>query len=221
MLDLRAAIWDVDGTLVDTAELHFQAWVAVCREHGRGFSREEFAATFGRRNAEIIGQLWGRRFGDDEAARLADRKEELYRAAASHGVALLPGARVLLEALRGAGFRQAVGSSAPRANLDLILRLTDTSHFFGAVVAMEDTQRGKPDPEVFTTAAARLAVPPGGCVVFEDAVAGVEAAHAGGMCCVAVRSGSHPRERLLQAGADLVVDSLEDVTAETVSDLVS
>src|SRR6185437_14584571 len=104
--------------------LHFQAWEAVCREHGRDFTRADFAATFGRRNPEIIHTLFGERFNDEQSAALADRKEEVYRAAASAGVVLLPGARTLLDDLHRAGFVQAIGSSAPRANLELILRLT-------------------------------------------------------------------------------------------------
>src|ERR1700752_204679 len=94
-----AAIWDMDGTLVDTAELHFQAWEAVCREQGRDFTRADFAATFGRRNPEIIGALFGERFNEAEIAALGERKEVLYRAAAEKGVELLPGVHHLLEGL--------------------------------------------------------------------------------------------------------------------------
>src|SRR5437764_4323014 len=113
-----AAIWDMDGTLVDTAELHFEAWKETCRELGRDFTRADFAATFGRRNPEIIRHLFGERFDGAAIDDLGARKEELYKAAARQGVELLPGARALLEGLRAAGFRQAIGSSAPRGNID-------------------------------------------------------------------------------------------------------
>jgi beta-phosphoglucomutase len=217
MAEPRGAIWDVDGTLVDTAELHFAAWAEVARAHGRGFTRADFAATFGRRNPEIIAALFGDRFTAEEAAALGERKEELYRAAAGKGVGLLPGVAELLEGLRRAGFRQAIGSSAPRKNLELILKRTGIEKYMDAVVGAEETERGKPDPQVFLLAAQKLGVPPGRCVVFEDAVAGVQAAKAGGMRCVAVRCvGHHPEEALRRAGADLVVDSLEQVSAEAV-----
>jgi beta-phosphoglucomutase len=217
----RAAVWDVDGTLVDTAEQHFQAWYDVCRELGRDFTRADFAATFGRRNPEIIAYLFGDRFGPPEVAALGDRKEVLYRAAAGRGVTLLPGVAGLLEALARDGFQQAVGSSAPHANLELILDCTGVRRYFGAVVGMEDTTRGKPDPEVFLTAAGRLGIDPARCVVFEDAVAGVQAARAGGMRCVAVAFvGHHPEEALRRAGADLVVHTLADVTAAQVAALL-
>jgi beta-phosphoglucomutase len=215
------AIWDMDGTLVDTAELHFRAWEEVCREQGRPFSRADFAATFGQRNPEIIRALFGDRFDDEHIAELGDRKEEKYRAAARRGVAPLPGVVALLEGLRRAGFRQAIGSSAPRANLDLILGLLGVASSFDAVVSSEDTQRGKPDPQVFLVAAERLGVPPGRCVVFEDAVAGVQAARAAGMKCVAVRFvGHHPEDALRRAGADLVVPTLEQVSVQAVRDLL-
>jgi beta-phosphoglucomutase len=215
-----AVIWDVDGTLVDTAELHFQAWSELMRQLGRPFSRDDFASTFGWRNPEIIQRLLGER-PPAEVAELGERKEVLYRSAARSGVALLPGARALLDGLLAAGFRQAIGSSAPRENLELILHQTGARHFFDAIVSMEDTQRGKPDPQVFLVAAAKLQAEPRDCVVMEDAVVGVQAARSGGMQAIAVRVvGHHPAEKLKAAGADLVVNSLEDVSVETVRDIL-
>jgi beta-phosphoglucomutase len=212
-----AVIWDVDGTLVDTAELHFRAWVDLCRDLGRDFTRADFAATFGRRNPEIIRYLLGDRFDDAMIDKLGARKEDLYKSAARRGVALLPGARELLEGLHAAGFRQAIGSSAPRGNIDLILELTGAARYFGAVTSAEDTQRGKPDPQVFLIAAQKLGVLPLRCIVMEDAVAGVEAAKAGGMKCVGVTFvGHHPDESLRRAGADLVVKTLAQVSVDAV-----
>jgi beta-phosphoglucomutase family hydrolase len=218
-----AVIWDVDGTLVDTAELHFRAWEELCRGLGRDFTRADFAATFGRRNPEIFRHLFGERFGDRDMDELGFRKEELYRAAArGGGVELLPGARALLEGLHAAGFRQAIGSSAPLANIELILAMTRSAAFFQAISSAEDTQRGKPDPQVFLVAAEKLGVPPRRCVVFEDAVAGVEAAKAGGMMCVAVTFvGHHPAEKLRAAGADRVVRSFSELSPDDVIGLIA
>ena len=219
--DNGAVIWDVDGTLVDTAEMHFRAWEELCAELGRPFTRADFAATFGRRNPEIFQYL----FGDRLASRVDElgfHKEELYRAAARQGVELLPGARALLEGLHASGFKQAIGSSAPLANVELILQITHSAQFFDAISSAEDTQRGKPDPQVFEVAARKLRVPPAKCVVMEDAVAGVEAAKAGGMKCIAVSFvGHHPEEKLRAAGADLVVPTLERVSVQAVRDLVA
>jgi beta-phosphoglucomutase len=219
--DPCAVIWDVDGTLVDTAEMHFAAWAKLAAEMGRPFGRDDFAATFGRRNPEIIRFLFRQEFSDADVARIGETKENYYRAAAANGVQLLPGVRALLDGLHARGVRQAVGSSAPRGNLDLILRITDSRRYFDAIVGMEDTTRGKPDPQVFLTAAAKLRVPPARCVVLEDAVAGVEAAKAGGMKCVAVTFvGHHPAERLKAAGADRVVGRFTEIAAADVIGLL-
>jgi len=217
-----AAIWDVDGTLVDTAEMHFAAWTDLAAEIGRPFSRADFAATFGRRNPEIIRALFDAKASDANLADLGQRKEVKYREAARRaGVKLLPGAGDLLRGLRDLGWAHAIASSAPRANLEMILDLTGTREFFASVVSAEDTQRGKPDPQVFQLAAERLAMPSERCVVFEDAVAGVQAARAARMKCVAVRFvGHHPAEKLTAAGASRVVESLADVTAQDVARLL-
>jgi beta-phosphoglucomutase len=217
----RAAIWDVDGTIVDTAERHFRAWVEVCRERGRDFTRADFAATFGRRNPEILTYLFGDGMAAGEAIAFADRKEELYREASRHGIDLLPGVAALMEGLHRLGWKQAIGSSAPRANLELILELTGVDRYLGAVVGSEDTTRGKPDPQVFLVAAKRLGVEPRDAVVFEDAVAGVEAARAAGMRCVGVSFvGHHPPDKLRAAGADIVVESLAEIDAAGVARLI-
>jgi beta-phosphoglucomutase len=199
------AIWDMDGTLVDTAELHFAAWEAVCRSRGRDFTREDFAATFGQRNPEIIRKLFGNDYDEEGIAAFGEEKEVQYREAAR----------------RAAGIRQAIGSSAPRKNLELIRELTGVGDYFSAIVGAEETQRGKPDPQVFQVAAGKLGVPPGRCVVFEDAVPGVQAARAGGMKCVAVRfAGHHAEDALRAAGADIVVGSLEKVSVGQVLGLL-
>src|SRR5256885_9000099 len=129
-----AVIWDVDGTLVDTAELHFAAWLRLAGEMGRPFSRDDFTATFGRRNPDIIRYLFRQEFTDAEVLDIGERKENYYRSEAEKGVRLLPGARELLDVLHTRGARQAVGSSPPRGNLDLILHITNSRQYFAALV---------------------------------------------------------------------------------------
>lgn len=220
--DKRAVIWDVDGTLVDTGELHFRAWVELAESIQQPFTRADFAATFGWRNPEIIPKLFGTHRSEQEVIELGDRKEAIYRAEAAKGVNLLPGVNALLAKLHATGFKQAIGSSAPRHNLDLILELTNSASYFDAVIAMEDTQNGKPHPEVFLRGAERLGVPPARCLVMEDAPAGVQAARAGGMKCIGITFvGHHSAEKLKAAGADRVVQSLEEVTVADVDALLA
>ncbi len=212
-----AVIWDMDGTLVDTGEMHFNGWVRLAQDLGKPFTRQMFRDTFGRRNPEIIAEIFSADYTPEKVADLGFRKEEYYRAEAQHGVDLLPGVRPMLEALHRAGYRQAIGSSAPRQNLDLILALTDSGKYFEAIVSMEDTSRGKPDPQVFQVAAEKLGVPPERCLVMEDAVAGVQAAHAAEMKAIAISFvGHHPAATLKEAGADLVVETLEKTSVETI-----
>lgn len=217
-----AVIWDVDGTLVDTAELHYHAWCVLAREIDKTYSRADFAATFGWRNPEIIPKVFGPGFSEREILELGERKENYYRAEASKGLELLPGVRRLIKALQQAGISQAIGSSAPRANLELILEMTKLKATFGAVVAMEDVVRGKPHPDVFLLAAEKLGVPPEQCVVIEDAPVGVQAAKAGGMRAVGVTFvNHHPADKLREAGADRVVTSLEELDVPAIQALCS
>ena len=218
---MDAVIWDVDGTLVDTAELHFQAWCVLAKEIGRDYTRADFAATFGWRNPEIIPFLFGPGYSASEIDDLGRRKEDYYRAEAKKGVALLPGVRELLDTLKSAGFAQAIGSSAPRANVDLILDLNELRQHLPVVVALEDTTRGKPDPQVFLTAAERLGVDPKRCVVFEDAPVGVRAAKAAGMKAVGVTFVGHHSAATLEAeGADRIVANLREMNVAEVRRLV-
>jgi beta-phosphoglucomutase len=217
-----AALWDVDGTLVDTAELHFDAWCRFAADLALPFSRADFAATFGKRNPEIIRQLFDPTASDDQCLDWGERKEVYYRkAAAEKGIQLLPGVAALLAALADARWLQAVGSSAPRANLTLLFELTDTTQYFSAIISGDDVSRGKPDPEVFLTAASRLGVPPTRCVVLEDAVAGVQAATAAGMVSVGVTfAGHHSRDSLRAAGAGVVVETLTDLSVTRLASLI-
>jgi beta-phosphoglucomutase len=214
-------IWDVDGTLLDSGELHFDSWVRLAGDLNRPFTRDDFRATFGRRNPEIIRSLFGEHYSEQEVADLGFQKEEYYRAAARSGLSLLPGVRSLLANLHAAGFKQAIGSSAPRQNIELLMELTGIEPYFEAIVGSEDTQRGKPDPQVFLVAAEKLGLAPAHCLVMEDAVAGVEAATAAGMASIAVTFvGHHLDNDLIIAGAKRVVKSLEDVQVDTIVELL-
>jgi beta-phosphoglucomutase len=201
------AVWDLDGTLVDTATNHYTAWRALLREHGRDLTYEEFRPTFGLRNDDILVHHFG--FDPDPAriAALGERKEELFRASLEReGVRTQPGARELVEHLHALGARQAIASSAPPANIDLMVRLLSLP--FDAVVSGEQVACGKPAPDIFLRAAERLDLPPARVVVTEDAPAGVEAGKAAGSRVIAIAA-TFPAESL--AAADLVVRSFVEV----------
>ncbi len=207
----------MDGVIVDSAPLHFEAWRETFRSRGWAIEREEFDHTFGLRNDAIIRSVLGEGVEPGEIANLSREKEEDFRRRLGQSTSTLPGVRELMESAARLGFRQAMASSAPRLNIEVILRTLDTVGAFDAIVAGEDVVRGKPDPEVFLAAAERLGIDPGRCIVIEDAVGGVQGAGAAGMKCVAVTN-THPRGAL--ARADLVVDSLEEVDPEILEGLI-
>lgn len=211
-----AAIWDMDGVLVDTGRAHYQSWVEALAKRSVPLSYEQFNATFGMNNTSIL-KLWlGADTPQSEIDVVADDKETIFRQLVAGRIQPLAGVRALLEGLQKAGFRQAVASSAPLANIDVLLDATRLRPFFDAVVSASRLP-GKPDPAVYLEAAARLGVAPAGCVVVEDAVAGVEGARRAGMRCIAVTNTNLPASL---AAADLVVDSLEKVSAKTFTRLL-
>lgn len=202
----RAVLWDVDGTLLDSAEYHYLAWRDMLAAERFDLSRERFAASFGQRNDAVLRGYFGPDFPLHEIERISAAKEARYRELIRHsGITPLPGVRHWLQTLHAAGWRQAVASSAPRLSLEAMIAALELDRFFRASVAAEDVQRGKPDPQVFLLAAQRLGVPPARCVVVEDAPAGLEGARRAGMRAIGVRS-THA-----DLQADRVVDALDQL----------
>ncbi len=217
-----AAIFDLDGTLVDSYDAHFDAWRQVAGEIGHDLTVEQFARQFGRTNDPILREIFewvGRETPDAAGLRsLADRKEALFRAAIEQAFPSMAGGRALLRALREGGWRLAVGSSAPPDNVALAVAGLEAGSLFEALVHGDDVKHGKPDPEVFLLAAKRLGVEPSRCVVVEDAPPGLEAAQRAGMASIGLASKGRTRAEL--AAADLVVDSLEELDPRTFLRLV-
>ena len=206
---LRAVLWDLDGTLVDSEEYHWQAWRDILAPEGLSISYDQFLASFGRKNDPIMRDWLGDGYTPDRAARLADTKEAGYRRlVAAHGLTPLPGAREWLTRLHDAGWKQAIVTSAPRANAEVMLEALGLNHVFDAVVTAEDVSHGKPDPEVFLTGASRLGVPPGRAIVVEDAASGIEGARRANMKSVGV-NGRVPLP------ADVVVKALTELAPDT------
>lgn len=214
-----AVIWDVDGVLIDSGEQHRRAWEQLAREEGLPYSDAAFWATFGMRNADIFPRMFGVSGPPERIVALGDRKEAIYRALLAEDAVALPGAKELLAALHAVGYRQALGSSAPPANLEAIISLLGIASFLNAIVSGEQVAHGKPAPDIFLTAAGRLQIPPAQCLVIEDAPAGVAAAHAGGMRCLAVRRAGQPDAPGLDA-ADALVDALTDASVALVDRLL-
>lgn len=204
-------LWDLDGTLIDSRDQHWRAWRNTMEAQGAPITEAEFEATFGQRNEAFLGAWLG---GDTDPAavrRVGDAKESRYRALLEReGVQALPGALDWVEYLHGGGWRQAIATSAPRRNAELVTTLLGIGDRIAAVVAAGDVDEGKPAPDVFLEAADRLRVTPSRCVVVEDAAAGVEAAGRAGMRCVGI---GVPR-------ADVTVGSLTELPGDTFERLI-
>ncbi|MDR3228235.1 MAG: HAD family phosphatase [Puniceicoccales bacterium] len=213
-----AAIFDWDGVIVDSSDAHARSWELLAAEEKLPLPNGHFKKGFGRKNEYIIPHILSWVPADDIAgiARLGARKEALYREIIGEtGLEPLPGARELLAGLRAAGIPRAVGSSSHRANIDLSIRLLGLEGLFDGIVTSEDVSVGKPDPEVFLKAAASVGCEAGRGVVFEDALAGVEAGLAGGFRVIAVAT-TNSTDALAKTGAHRVVERLTSVTPDLV-----
>lgn len=186
---VRAILFDLDGVLTDTAELHFQSWKSVADELGIPFDRAANEALRGLSREESLERLLGPRcaeFTPDEKAAITRQKNEAYldRVRRMSLRDVFPGAADLLRDLRSAGVRLAVASSSRNAHA--VVERLGIGPLLDAIVDGNDAPRSKPDPQVFLLAAKRLGVAPQDCVVVEDAASGVAAALAAGMRVVGV-----------------------------------
>jgi HAD superfamily hydrolase (TIGR01509 family) len=204
----RGALWDMDGVLVDTGEFHYQSWSQILPQYGIPFDRDRFQATFGMNNAGVIATLSGEKPGQAQVEEIGGRKETLFREIIRGQVQPLPGVLDWLQRLQSWGFRQAMASSAPVANIDALVDELGLRPYFSTIVSGAALP-SKPDPTVFLQAASAIDVSPEQCLVFEDAVAGVGAARRAGMRCIAVTT-TNPAAALRDA--DLVVERLDRLT---------
>ncbi|MEI6562502.1 MAG: HAD family phosphatase [Verrucomicrobiota bacterium] len=206
------AIFDWDGVIIDSSLHHEKSWELLAQEEGLPLPPDSFRLGFGRKNQIIIPEIYRWATDPAEIERLGNRKEAIYRELmAADTLEPLPGVRAWLQALREAGIPCAVGSSTPRANLDAALSRLGIAEYFATIVSAEDVTLGKPNPEVFLTAAARIGCRPECCVVFEDAHAGIAAARAAGMRVIGIAT-THPPAELTQA--DLAVHRMDELSVE-------
>jgi len=210
-------IFDLDGVLVDTGWAHKQSWYDLAQKEGFSMTDKFFYSTFGMQNYQIIPMLLGRDVASDEVNRLSDWKEQRYREIIAEKLVPAKGAKSLLCDLKSEHFLLAVGSSAPRANLELALERTGLQEYFDAYVTGQDVTNGKPSPDTFLKAAEKLSLGAESCIVVEDAVQGVEAGKAAGMPVVAVTT---TRSRADLHRADIIVDSLAQLQARQFIDLL-
>lgn len=181
---IKAIIFDLDGVIVSTDEQHYQAWQALADKLGIPFDREtnnRFRGVSRMACMDILAQIGGKSFTDDEKLAYATEKNELYRSLLGEmsEADLDPNVKSTLDALREGGVKLAIGSSSKNAKF--ILAKLGLGDYFDAVSDGTNITKSKPDPEVFIKAAEMLSLPCEVCLVVEDATSGVEAANLAGM----------------------------------------
>ena len=205
----QGALWDMDGVIIDSGDLHYKSWIVAMEKYFPDveFTEEIFKLSFGKNNKLAIPTMVGHPVEDALVEEVSVWKEKLYRDMLHGNIEFLPGVQALMEAFKAHGIPQAVGTSAPVFNMELIreeLHLDDyiDSFIFAA------TMPSKPDPAVFLKAAESLQRKPEECIVFEDAIAGVQAGINAGAKVIAVTT-TYPSEKL--AHATLVVERLDEI----------
>lgn len=185
-MKLEAVIWDLDGTLTDTAALHYVAWQQVMANHDVDYTEEQFLAGFGRNNFEILAEQMPH-FSPAKIAEVSLEKETVYRRLLLPGsIQLHNGVYEWLAEFKRLGVYQVVGSSAPMTNIIAMLHVLEVGEYFHALLSGHSIPRGKPDPMLFLRCAAAVEADAHACVVIEDSIHGIEAAFAAGMPSIAV-----------------------------------
>lgn len=215
-LPLLGAIFDLDGVLTDTSELHYLAWKRLADEEKIPFTRADNEALRGiPRRESLLLILKDRKVNEEQIAEMMERKNRYYLESTSKLTKrdLLPGARDLLESLREAGIKIAIGSASKNARS--VIEKLEITDLLDAVADGLSVNRQKPAPDLFLYSANLLGIPASQCAVFEDAAAGIEAARVGGMWAI----GIGPWARL--NAAHVVYPSLNEITVEKFIDQLS
>lgn len=184
---MRTVLWDMDGTIADTEELHFLAWQQTMEMIGVEYPYAAFLADFGKNNREILRRELGENTPDTRIVEISRGKERIFRELVrEHGVKLLPGVAHWLEELHRAGVRQVVSSSGAMANIAALVAHLEIGDHFQALMSGYGLPRGKPHPAIFLNSAAAVGVTPAHCIVVEDSLAGIESARRAGMASIVV-----------------------------------
>ncbi len=208
-MKIKALLFDLDGVIVDTAKYHYLAWKKLADELGFFFSEddnEQLKGVSRMRSLDILLEIGEIELDDDVKIQLATQKNERYVGMIKKMPAdeILPGALSLLKSAKEKGYKIALGSASKNAMI--ILNQLNISDLFDVIIDGNKVSKAKPNPEVFLMGANKLGVKPENCVVFEDAAAGVEAAHNGNMFCIGIGS----EENL--AKADILIPGFEHFT---------
>lgn len=207
---MEAFLFDMDGVLADNTAYHVAAWQEYARRLGRPMTEDEVKRHLGFTNAGYLAFILGRDPTPAEVARAESEKEALYRDLFRPHLTLPPGLLDWLGLARRRGIACAVATAAPPENVAFVLDGLGIRPYFQAVVDDTQFKRGKPAPDCYLAAAAKLGIPPADCTVFEDAIAGIQAGKAAGMRVTAITT-SYPPDVLSAYHPDRIIASFRDL----------
>jgi beta-phosphoglucomutase len=211
-MKVNAAIFDLDGTLIDNNTYHLQSWLQYLKDKNREMTEEEYKANVnGRTNKDVIEYIYQRKMDDEEAMKYAHEKEAIYRELYAPYIKPVAGLLELLEKLRSLSIPMAIATSGIQVNIDFLFEHIPIRSYFDVIVNSAHISKGKPDPEIYIKTAELLKVSPAECLVFEDAVVGINSAKAAGMKVVGVLT-THKAEEL--SGADILIKDFSELAAK-------
>jgi beta-phosphoglucomutase len=184
----QAFIFDMDGVLTDNMRFHADSWVELFSDFGlQGLDAERYLVeTAGMKGLDVLRYFLDPQISEREAERLTELKDFLYRVMSRERIKAMPGLGGFLDAAEKRGVQLGIGTGAGPKNIEYVLGLLNMTNTFQAIVDPSQVRHGKPEPDIFLRAASLLNAAPSDCIVFEDALPGVEAARKAGMQCVAV-----------------------------------
>ena len=209
-----AMIFDMDGVIVDNHHYHLRSWLSFFERNGIHMTEAEYKEQVnGRVMHTILPKIVGRSLSADEIRTLGEQKETEYRDLYRTAIQPTPGLVNFLEELQRLNVPRAIATSAPPSNVDFTLEGTHLRSYFPVIVDDTMVTTGKPDPEVYLKSAEQLEMPPERCIVFEDAILGIQAGKNAGMPVVALAT-THTPEELMTTEADYIIDTFEGLTVE-------
>ncbi|MEI6646481.1 MAG: HAD family phosphatase [bacterium] len=207
---MNAIIFDMDGVLFANTDFHIESWIVYARRMGREITAEDVRSRLGWNNRDYMRFVLNREPTEEEVEHSIVEKEEVYRTLCRKHLIHPEGLLAFLKAAQAAGIKMGVATSAPSENIRFTLDGLDIRKYFNVVVDATQVKKSKPDPAIYLKAAEQLGVPPANCIVFEDAIAGIQSGKAAGMAVIAITT-SYPADVLKEYAPDAVIESFTDL----------
>ena len=188
MIDSKAFLFDLNGTMIDDMHYHIRAWHKILNEIGGNLSLEQTKMECYGKNNELLERIFPKRFSDEEKNKLSFEKETIYQREFKPNLRLLDGLELFLQKSKNLNIKMAIGSAAINFNIDFVLDNLNLRQYFDGIVSAEDVLLSKPHPETYLKCAYLLSKEPENCIIFEDVPKGVESASNAGMKCIVINT---------------------------------